>query len=189
MPDHPEWYSKIPQALAELQAMPADRPVTTNELIISLRVSKRTAQMILAPIATLNHGRGKAAPRLTVLSHLHSLAQTDAGQQANAEYEHMKQVVAQLVEDRRRNGTPVIVEVPAQEVKAIEFDNLPGVQIVPGRLIIDAADAQDAARKLIRLGIAMQRDLAGFDHMISPRPQQRSFSRECLGELFEQERA
>ena len=187
MPDRPEWYSRIPGALSEIQAMPADRPVTTNELVLSLHIGKRTAQTLLAPMAILKHGRGKAAPRLSVLSHLHSLAQTEAGQQANAEYEHMRQIVAKLVEDRRRNGTPVIVEVPSHEVRAIEFDNLPGVQIIPGRLIIDAVDAQDAARKLIGLGIAMQRDLTGFDQMIAPQPQQLAFGRGSLAELVEQE--
>ena len=169
MPDHPEWYSRIPGAIHQLSAMPAKTPVSANELSMCLSVKLRTAQVIvqnLPPtIPREKVGRTVAVSRKQLLAHLLEMSGEPVVEETIEDRRHFVEVLAKL---KRDWVPPVLVEAPAR-VQRTRLRGLLGVQLEPGRIVIEGFTTPDEARrKLLEFAIAIGNDQDEFDARLEP---------------------
>lgn len=168
MPDKPIWYSRLDEAIREIEALPypwVDRVVIESVL----GVGRRRAQQILQPLLSRQVGRNGLAPRDRVIEHLRHLA---AGEAADFEQQRRRRFLATLDRMRQeaRRRPRVLVEAPTAVVNQ-ELDNLPpGVSLSPGRIVIDGFKTpEEAMQKMLALVMAMGNDPLGFEARISVR--------------------
>lgn len=166
MPDKPGWYNRLPQAEAQLAALPSpwvDR--TTLEFILG--VGRRRAQQILQPLVRHTIGKNGLAPKEDVIAYLRQLADGDP-----ATYERKRRTrLAALIHtwyNQAREQPQVLVEA-SHDIVNQELDRLPaGVRLSPGRILIEGFQTPDEAKqKLLALIMAMGNDPEEFDRRIS----------------------
>ena len=98
MPDKPLWLDQLPEALRQLEASSEpwiDRPALQS----LLRVGRRRAQQILAPLALRRVGTSVVAARADVLTHLQKIA---AGETAYYETRRWQRLWTHLAEARQQ---------------------------------------------------------------------------------------
>lgn len=166
MPDKPIWYDRLEKAIEQIEALPypwVDRP--TIEFVLG--VGRRRAQQILQPLLSHQVGRNGLAPRSRVIEHLRRLAADDPAYFERQRRRRFSNALQQLREEARTQPR-VLVEAPTLIVNQ-EFDTLPpGVQVSPGRIVIeDFATPEQAMQKMLALVMAMGNDPLGFEARIS----------------------
>lgn len=163
MPDKPTWYSRLDDAVAELDALAW--PWVDRETLQSLlKVGRRRAQQILQPCVTHQIGASGVADRQELIAHLQRLASGDA-----AHYERRRrQRLAQTMEDLRKAALAqpkVLVEAPITVVSQ-QFANLPeGVTVSPGNISIAFASPREALERLLALAMAIGNDFNEFERI------------------------
>jgi len=157
MPAKPEWYSRLDQITASLEALPVpyiDR-ATVQTL---LHVGPRRAQQILLPCASLKVGSSSVAEKSALIVRLRSIADDgffEAGRRRR---------VAEVLADAQKQPR-VMIEAPADIVNQ-RFDALPaGVTIQPGRVTVEFETPQQALEKLLALAMAIGNDFEGWERM------------------------
>lgn len=166
MPDKPVWYDRLPEAEAQLAALPSpwvDR--TTLESVLG--IGRRRAQQILQPLVRHTIGKNGLAPKEEVIVYLRQLAEGDA---ANYERKRRRRL-ASLIQTwykQAREQPQVLVEAPDTVVNQ-ELDRLPeGVRLSPGRILIEGFQTPDEAKqKLLALIMAIGNDPEEFDRRIA----------------------
>lgn len=166
MPDRPQWYGRLETALQQIEAFPSpwiDR-ATLQSL---LGVGPRRAQQILRPLVQRTIGKNGLAPKENVALYLRELA---TGEVASFE-RRRRERLHELIENwhiQNQRQPQVLVEAPEAVVNQ-ELDSLPpGIQLMPGRIIIEGFSTPDEAKqKLLALILAMGNDPAGFDSKIT----------------------
>ena len=166
MPDKPIWYAQLDEAIDRLRALPSpwvDR--TAVEFVLG--VGRRRAQQILSPLVRRTIGRNGLADRDELIAHLRRLA---AGDSASFE-RHRRERFFSILDQWQRDATKqprVLVEAPVAVVNQ-ELDALPpGVNLVPGRIVIEGfSTPEQAKQKLLMLIMAMGNDPDGFDARIA----------------------
>jgi hypothetical protein len=165
MPDKPIWFSRLDEAIAQIQALPhpwVDRP--TLEFVLG--VGRRRAQQILQPLVRHTVGRSGLAPRDEVIEYLRQLAAGEAAVYEKRRRERLSSILGRLEQQPR-----VLVEAPTAIVNQA-LDNLPpGIRLEPGRILIEGFQtSEEAMRKMLALVMAMGNDPLGFDARISSPP-------------------
>jgi hypothetical protein len=169
MPDKPLWLDQLPEAIRQLETSSEpwiDRPALES----LLRVGRRRAQQILAPLAQRRVGTSVVAARAEVLEHLQKMA---AGEEAYYETRRRKRLWAQLAEARRQwqEQPPVLVEVPDAQLRRVELhdlDGLPaGVALSPGSITVQFQTPEEALQKLLALALAISSNQEAFDERVS----------------------
>ena len=166
MPDKPMWYASLEDALRQLEALPSPW-VDRATLEFVLRVGRRRAQQILAPLVRHTIGKSGLAPREEVIRHLRRLAAGEAADFARQRRQRLASLLQDWERDQRERPR-VLVEAPTTVVHQ-ELDNLPpGVRLAPGRIVIeDFHTAKEAQQKLLALAMAMANDPLGFEARIT----------------------
>ena len=166
MPDKPNWYTRLPGAIKQMERMDAvwvDRAAV--ELVLG--VGRRRAQQILKPLVRQTVGRNGLARREEVVLHLRKLAR---GQVANLELGRRERLGEMLgnFECEQKRQPRVLVEAPVEIVNQ-QLDTLPaGVRLSPGRIVIEGFSSPDEAKqKFLALIMAIGNDPDGFDERIS----------------------
>jgi hypothetical protein len=169
MPDKPVWYDRLPEAEAQLGALPSpwvDR--ATLESILG--IGRRRAQQILQPLVRHTLGKNGLAPKEDVIAYLRQLA---AGDPASYERKRRQRLAALLETwgQQARAQPQVLVEAPDSIVNQ-ELDQLPdGVHLSPGRIRIEGFLTPDEAKqKLLALIMAMGNEPEEFDRRITVPP-------------------
>jgi hypothetical protein len=164
VPAKPSWYSKINDAVRDLEALP--RPFVDRATVeFLLGVGRRRAQQILAPCITDRVGTNGLADRDMFIAHLRRLAECDEGYY---ERQRRRKVAAALADwQRERQERPqLLVEAPVQMLTQ-EFENLPdGVRLAPGRITVTFDHAQQALEKLLALAMAISNDFDRFERQV-----------------------
>jgi hypothetical protein len=166
VPAKPAWLRKLPYILAELRVHPlpyVDRATVEN----LLNVSRRRAQQIMAPCVTERVGSSALADREALIRHLERIAE---GEEAAWELERQRKVAGLLARLRQdRISRPhVLVEAPAAVIHQA-FESLPpGVQLSPGRILVEFSDPRQALEKLLALAMAIGNDFDTFERCVSP---------------------
>ena len=169
MPDKPLWLDQLPEAICQLETSSEpwiDRPALQS----LLRVGRRRAQQILAPLAQRRVGTSAVAARTDVLAHLQKIA---VGEEAYYETRRRQRLWAHLAEARRQwqEQPPVFVEVPDGQVRRVElhdFDGLPeGVALAPGTITVQFQTPDEALQKLMALALAISSNREAFEERVS----------------------
>ncbi len=166
MPDKPIWYNRLQQAIEQIEALPypwVDRP--TIEFVLG--VGRRRAQQILQPLLSRQVGRNGLAPRDVVIEHLRRLAAGEPVYFERQRRTRFSRILTELREEAQRQPR-LLVEAPVAVVNQ-EFENLPpGIQLGPGRIVIeDFKTPEQAMKKMLALIMAMGNDPLGFEVRIS----------------------
>lgn len=166
MPAKPVWYSKINDAVRELQSLP--RPFVDRATVeFLLGVGRRRAQQILAPCITHHVGANGLADRDAFIIHLRHLAEGDGGFYEHRRRRKLAEILAQLHRDRLERPQ-LLVEAPLQ-VLLQEFETLPtGVRLEPGRITVTFEQPQQALEKLLALAMAISNDFDQFERRTRP---------------------
>ena len=169
MPDKPLWLDHLPEAIRHLETSAEpwiDRPALQS----LLRVGRRRAQQILAPLALRRVGTSVVAARADVLAHLQKIA---SGEEAYYETRRRQRLWTHLAEARRQwqEQPPVFVAVPNAQVRRVElhdFDGLPdGVALAPGSITVQFQTPEEALEKLMALALAISANRDAFDERVS----------------------
>ena len=169
MPDKPLWLERIPEAIQELEESP-EPWVHRSTLETLLRIGRRRAQQLLAPLADCRIGASLVASRPDVIEHLKRVA---AGDQTWYEDRRQKRLWALLEPVRREWATqpPVLVEVPQAQIQRVErddFDGLPaGVELAPGSITLRFQEPEEALQKLMALAMAISQNRLAFDQRVA----------------------
>jgi hypothetical protein len=169
MPDKPLWYSRLNEAIEQLDALPSpwvDR--ATIEFV--LRVGRRRAQQILRPLVRQTIGRNGLAQRDEVIQHLRRVAVGDTVYYEKRRRERLRSILDQLHQDVITRPQ-VLVEAPVSITRQ-EIEALPaGVELSPGRIVIEGfRNAEEALQKLLALAMAVGNDPVAFQDKISVEP-------------------
>ena len=161
MPAKPAWYSKIDEAIGELQALP--RPFVDRSTVeFLLGVGRRRAQQILAPCITHRVGANGLADRDRFITHLRHLADGDDRFYEMRRRRKVATILAQLQKERIEHPQ-LLVEAPLQ-ILLQEFENLPaGVRLEPGQITVTFEQPQQALEKLLALAMAISNDFDQFE--------------------------
>jgi hypothetical protein len=164
MPAKPAWLGKIPDVIRDLQAIPrsfVDR--ATVEFLLG--VGRRRAQQIMAPCVTDRVGANGLADRDLLVARLHQLANGEDGYYERRRRNRLSEILSGLREARLKRP-PLLVEAPVA-VLAQEFESLPaGVQLSPGRIVLDFDDPREALEKLLALAMAISNDFDQFERVV-----------------------
>src|SRR5512138_3892905 len=98
MPDKPLWLARVHEAIQELESSP-DPWVERVRLETLLRIGRRRAQQLLAPVASRRVGTSLLARRDDVVAHLRRIAD---GEQAYYEDRRRERLWKQLGEVREQ---------------------------------------------------------------------------------------
>jgi hypothetical protein len=169
MPANPAWFSKIDEAIGQLQQLPSAW-VDRSMMELFLGVGRRRAQQILQPFIRRTLGANGLANRDEVIRYLRGVS---TGQSATFEIERRSkfaQVLVKLHRERKENPR-VLVEAPTNIVNQT-LEGLPdGVVLSPGRIVLEGFQTPDEAKqKLLALIMAMGNDPVGFDERITSCP-------------------
>src|SRR3954470_8127586 len=161
MPDKPIWYSRLEEAIQQIEALPypwIDR--ATVEFVLG--VGRRRAQQILQPLLSRQAGRNGLAPRDRVIQHLRHLCAGDSAAFESQRRKRFSTALSRLREEAQRQPR-VLVEASTAIVNQ-EIDDLPpGVHLAPGRIVIDGFHTPEEAMKMmLALVMAMGNDPLGF---------------------------
>lgn len=163
MPRHTEWIQHIPNALADLRALPS--PTIDRRTIQSLfHVSPRHAIRILSSLGCYAAGKSLLIERLDLIAKLEALTHTD-----DVRFEqHRHERVSQHLERYRKEQRARRILIPvAPEAASARIASLPhGVTIYPGTLQVEFTTAHDLLAKLFTLAQAISNDYASFEEAI-----------------------
>lgn len=164
MPAKPAWYGKIPDVVKELETLQrsfVDR--ATVEFLLG--VGRRRAQQIMAPCITDRVGTNGLADRGLLITRLQQLARGDDGYYERRRRHKLGEILNGLHEERLKRP-PLLVEAPV-ELLTQEFENLPvGVQLGPGRIVVEFEDPKQALEKLLALAMAIGNDFDRFEWQV-----------------------
>jgi hypothetical protein len=166
MPAKPQWYGRLEQIIGDLEALPCPW-ITRGTIEFLLGVGPRRAQQILAPCAVEQVGTSLVADRRLLIDHLRRVASGEA-----IHYESQRQQkVAETIDRFRRQwleAPKVLVEAPVSAVNQT-FEDLPeGVELGPGRIALAFSSPSEALEKLLALAMAIGKNMAQFEDIISP---------------------
>jgi hypothetical protein len=166
VPARPIWYTRIDDAIEQLEQLPSPW-VDRAALEWILGVGRRRAQQILEPLVRRMIGRNGLADREEVIRHLRRLAAGESVLFEKQRRERVHRILDQLHRETREQPR-VLVEAPAAVVNQ-ELDQLPsGVHLSPGRIVIESFSTPEEARqKMLALIMAMANDPDGFDARIT----------------------
>jgi hypothetical protein len=161
----PAWYGRLESIVAELEALPCPS-ITRGAIEFLLGVGPRRAQQIMAPCVTEQIGTSLVADRRLLIRHLRALAAGEAGH-----YESQRQrKVAQTLDTLRTAWlarSKVLVEAPISIVNQ-DFEDLdPGIELSPGRVVINFQTPAEALEKMLALAMAIGKDMRRFERAIS----------------------
>jgi len=161
VPDHPLWYQRIPKILQDLET--SQVPFLDRFSLENLfGVSRRQAIRLMASLGGYQVGRTFLVDREQLLTRLRSLALHDAVEHAVAR----KQRVWRQIEADRANVRARMVHIVPPPRQAARLPDLPpGIQVQPGRLIIDFGAPVDLLEKLFALSQAMTQDYGAFERL------------------------
>ena len=165
MPDRPVWYSRLDQAIESLEALPYPW-VGRSELEAALGVGRRRAQQILQPLVRHTIGRNGLASRDELIDYLRRLAAGQPADTENRRRQRLSRILSLLDQQARR--PQVLVEAPVR-IHQQTLEQLPsGVELAPGRIVIEGFHSPDEARKkLLALVLAMGNEPDAFDALIT----------------------
>jgi hypothetical protein len=159
----PAWYARLPEILADLEALPS--PWITRPVVeFLLRVGPRRAQQIMAPCAVEQIGTSVVADRALLLAHLRALAR-DSG--VDTERNRRRKLAGEIDSLRRRwlERPKLLVEAPVSIVNQ-RLESLPeGIELAPGQITIRFRDPAEALEKMLALAMAAGRHLAQFEEL------------------------
>jgi len=168
MPDKPTWIGRLDDICRELQALPSpslDRQ--TLEKILGLRT--RRVQQLMAPVVTQTIGRNGIVERDQLIRHLRSVASSEA-----AHYEHRRRFqLGSVLEELRRSWLAqprVLVEAPTAVVNQEIAGLPPGIQLGPGRILLEFGTKDQAFAQLLALVMAIGNDPDTFEARIRSHP-------------------
>jgi hypothetical protein len=165
MPDKPTWCGHLPEALAELRALPypwVDRP--TLERVLG--VGRRRAQQLLQPCVRQQAGGAAVADREELIRHLEGLA---SGESKHYERSRRRKFAAELAKLNQAwiEQPKAFVEAPLSIASQRLADLPAGVKLGPGEITLTFSTAVEAMEKLLAIAMAAGNDLDGFESMIS----------------------
>ena len=161
MPAKPVWYSRLPDIILELEALP--RPFVDRAAVeFLLGVGRRRAQQIMAPCVTDRVGANGLVDRNALIDRLRGLAQGDDGFYEVERRRKVAHVLEQLRQTRLEQPQ-LLVEAPVAVVNQ-GFEDLPaGVHIEAGRITIEFEQPQQALERLLALAMAISNDYDRFE--------------------------
>ena len=168
MPDKPLWLTCVPDAIRQLQT-DSDPWVDRARLESLLRIGRRRAQQLLAPVASRRVGTSLLAHRDDLIPLLTRMA---AGEQGYYDERRRKQLWTELTHARRQwlKQPPVLVEVSNADVRRVEvhdFEGLPdGVDLAPGSITVRFSTPDEALEKLLALAIAVSQNRPAFEERV-----------------------
>jgi hypothetical protein len=169
MPDKPLWLTCVPDAIRELET-DSDAWVDRARLESLLRIGRRRAQQLLAPVASRRVGTSLLAHRDDLIPLLTRMA---AGEQGYYDERRRKQLWTELTQARRQwlEQAPVLVEVPNADVRRVEvhdFEGLPeGVELAPGSITVRFSTPDEALEKLLALAMAVSQNRPAFEERVT----------------------
>ena len=164
MPAKPSWYSKAPYIIQELRKRPAPY-VDSGTIQLLLGISRRRAQQILEPCVVDRVGTSGLADRNTLIAHLERLVEGDDGVYEIQRRRKVAEVIDHLRQERLAN--PHLLVAAPTAVLNQEFGNLPiGVELAPGRIVVEFGNPQEGLEKLLALAMAISRDFDEFERCV-----------------------
>ncbi|MBL8175178.1 MAG: hypothetical protein JNK48_10935 [Bryobacterales bacterium] len=160
MPRHTEWIQRIPNALAELNALPC--PTIDRRTLQDLfHVSPRQAVRILSSLGCYTAGKSLLIERRDLIAKLESLTRCDA---IRIELARQERVNEHLERHRRelqarRKKIPIHAGSLGSRMASLP----PEVSLEPGHLSIRFAGAEDLLAKLYALAQAISCDYNAFE--------------------------
>lgn len=163
MPDKPTWYSRLDDAIAQLNTLAW--PWVDRETLQSLlKVGRRRAQQILQPCVTRQIGASGVADRAELVAHLRRLASGDEAHYERRRRQRLAQTMAAL-HQAALVQPKVLVEAPIA-VLSQHFANLPeGVTVSPGNISISFGSPREALERLLALAMAIGNDFSEFERI------------------------
>lgn len=159
MPARPSWYPRIPDILAEVEAMTI--PVLDRSVIERLfGLRRRRSITLLHEFGGYQVGRTFLVPRQAVVDFLH---RTQGGEAYDREERRRARLVESL-EHIRRHRAAAQVHIPAApDVWERTLGGLPeGIELRQGEMRITFDGAEDLLRKLLEVSQAAANDFETF---------------------------
>lgn len=163
MPPKPSWIRKIPQMRATLEEVEA--PLLDRAALEKVfKVSPRRALKLAHKIGCQELGHSLVVSRARTLAFLTSQQLGTVHQAETLRRRQLREKLEEAQRDVAARSVKIAV-TPGAEVRSIA--NLPpSVQIGPGQLRIEFADAQDLLGQLLQLSQAISRDYVRFEEAI-----------------------
>lgn len=162
MPRQPQWYLRVPSALAALADFPA--PVVDRSALEDLLgIGRRDAIRLMHRLGAYQCGRTFVVEREELRQRLEALARGDRWQW---EQRRRSRVGEHLAEAQRSWKTRRIA-IPAEAPRQPPNSGIsPAIRLTPGRLEIEFTGAVDLLARLLELTRAMGDDYEGFERLL-----------------------
>ena len=166
MPIAPNWYPRIPDAVAQLESLDRDL-LTRTDLEVLLGVSRPRASQLLHRFHARPVGSQLVLDRLGLIRSLRAIRR---GRPAKAAAVRRTNVATEL-----RKARLEAVRVPvAREVLQTQVAGLPaGIALGPGHIDLRFGSVDEALQKLFTLAQAITNDYDRFAAMVHIHPSQR----------------
>jgi hypothetical protein len=159
MPARPAYFHRLTEALDVFRSSPLDW-VDRRTLQEVLGVSKTVAWRILRHCgATQGPGNTLVCPRRDLIASLERLQQTGAYQHEIRRRDRLDSQLGALLSVARSRHIEVAPEDQGISLLNSRFEDLPaGIELTPGRLVIEFAGIDEFLQKVGRLVFALQND-------------------------------
>lgn len=168
MPFPRQWLPRLPEILAEVRHFPA--PEIDREAIMGLFGLKRRAALLLMREIGPRAIRGRWFVDRQELLRWLAARQPEADQESGRRARWSRTMLQADLEKPRRPSPLLTVRLSPEEVReTVDFPA--GVSLTPGRpsvLTIEFASITDLAEKILRLGVAMNRNLDRYVALVEP---------------------
>jgi hypothetical protein len=159
MPAQPQWLTRIPEILAELESL--HTPVVDRAIIErTFQVRRRRAAQLLSSFGGYQTGRAYLIERAQLIEQLRAIAQSGAFLFQVRRRERL----AEALEATRRYRRAAAVVIPTPPAASAEAELLPaGVTLSPGVLQIEFAQPLELLEKLFQLAQTIAADFERFE--------------------------
>jgi len=160
VPAKPGWFSHLDSIIEGLTNLP--RPFVDRATVETLLgVGRRRAQQIMAPCITHHVGANGLVDREVLIRHLRALARSEAVSSERVRRKKVAVCIDNLRRDRLERPQ-VLVEAPVRVVNQ-QLASLPrGIQLQPGRIVVEFGEPREALEKLLALAMAIGNNYESF---------------------------
>lgn len=164
MPRKSEWFHRIPTILEELRALSC--PVIDRRTLEQLLgVSPRQALRILQSLVPFSAGKSLLIDRVALIEKLERLDRQDELQVERRRRDRLDEQLRRARRELAARRVRIPVPSPARPGEPDSFPLPAGVQLTPGRLVIEFSDPQDLLRLLLELARAISGDYSRFEEL------------------------
>ncbi len=162
MPRSPQWYQRVPDALAQLRQFPAP-VVDRGALELLLGVGRRDAIRLMHRFGGYLSGKTFLIARQALLDQLEAVVSQQAFRQESRRRERLVDVLDRIRWELKARSKRIEVSPDRGELRMHQLSD--SITVGPGRLEVAFDGPADLLRRLMELAQAINNDYERFERM------------------------